>query len=79
MTDTLGDKFLGVLFGPAILAFIVFNACMVVASIITGRLQVAALYALVCAFDVVVYRATGTYRGEKKNDLLVMPPKAVKS
>lgn len=79
MTATLGDRFLAVLFGPAILAFIVFNSCMAAASIILGRLPIAALYALVCVFDIIVFRATGNYRGEKKNDLLVMPPKAVKS
>lgn len=78
MTRTLGDKFLAIAFGPAIVMFIAFNAIMVVLSAIAGAYHIAVLYALVGVIDALVYRATGHYRGET-NDLLVMPPKAVKS
>lgn len=74
MTQTLGDKFLAITFGPAIVMFIVFNAIMVVLSVMAGSYHTAGLYALVGIADVFVYRATGSYRGEK-NDLLAIPPK----
>jgi NADH:ubiquinone oxidoreductase subunit 3 (subunit A) len=74
MTQTLGDKFLAITFGPAIVMFIVFNTMMAVLSTLAGAYDIAGLYALVCALDVVVYKSTGFYRGEK-NDLLAIPPK----
>lgn len=74
MTQTLGDKFLAIVFGPAIVAFILFNGTMFVLSVMAGSYHIAGLYALVGIADVFVYRATGSYRGEK-NDLLAIPPK----
>lgn len=74
MTQTLGDKFLAITFGPAIVAFIAFNAIMVVLSVMAGAYHIAGLYALVGIADVFVYRATGHYRGET-NDLLAIPSK----
>lgn len=74
MSSTLGDKFLAIVFGPAIVAFILFNGTMFVLSAIAGAYHIAVLYALVGIIDALVYRATGHYRGET-NDLLAIPSK----